>query len=117
MVSVTAFIQHACVKALTLDTAAMRESYRARRDLVCRRLAEMGVEVTIPDGAFYVFPSIEKFGMDSDTFCRRMIKEGKVGAVPGWCFGTEGYIRISYCYSEEILAECMDRMERFIKSL
>lgn len=117
VVSVNAFIQNACVKALSTDSTPMREVYRRRRDLVCSRLAEMGVDVVVPEGAFYVFPSIEKFGMDSDTFCRRMIKEGKVGAVPGWCFSTEGYIRISYCYSDEILTECMDRMEKFIKSL
>ena len=47
----------------------------------------------------------------------RMIQEGKVATVPGIAFGTEGFIRISYCYSDEELAEAMDRMERFITKL
>lgn len=117
IVSVPAFVQHACETALTMDTTAMRETYRRRRDFVCSRLADMGLEAVKPEGAFYVFPSIKKFGLDSDTFCRRMIKEALVAAVPGWCFDAEGYLRISYCYADDVLAECMDRMERFVKSL
>ena len=65
-------------------------------------------------GAFYVFVDISRFGISSGEFCTRMIKEAKVAAVPGACFGAEGYIRISYCTSEEQLEKGMDRMERFI---
>jgi len=55
--------------------------------------------------------------MDSGTFCTRMIKEGKVATVPGACFGAEGYLRISYCYSDAELKKGLDRMETFIKTL
>jgi aminotransferase len=55
--------------------------------------------------------------MDSATFCARMIREGLLAAVPGSCFGTEGFIRISYCYGDETLRAGMDRLERFIGTL
>ena len=77
----------------------------------------MGLTFPEPEGAFYVFPKISQYGLDSDTFCTRMIREGKVAAVPGSCFGTEGYLRISYCYSDEMLKTGMDRMEGFLKTL
>ena len=57
------------------------------------------------------------FGMDSEEFCRRMILEGKVAAVPGSCFGLDGYIRISYCYSDRELEKGLDRMAKFIQSI
>jgi len=64
-----------------------------------------------------MFIDIRKFGMDSDTFCTRMLKEGLVGLIPGNCFGGDGYMRLSYCYSDEDLKEGLDRVEKFIKTL
>ena len=55
--------------------------------------------------------------MDSNTFCTRMLKEGLVGVIPGIHFGTEGFMRLSYCYSDADLKEGLDRIETFIKSL
>ena len=55
--------------------------------------------------------------MDSETFCIRLIEEGGLAAVPGSCFGVEGHIRLSYCYSDEELQESLDRLERFIRQL
>lgn len=115
--AVPTFLQEAAVTALKTDPAPMREAYRRRRDYVCRRLEEMGLSFPEPEGAFYVFVDIRKFGIDSDTFCTRMIREGKVAAVPGACFGAEGYIRLSYCYSDEELKKGLDRMETFLKKL
>ena len=77
----------------------------------------MGMEVQKPDGAFYLFPSIRKYQMDSETFCLRMIREGKLAAVPGSCFGADGYIRLSYCYADEQLRQSLDRLESFLKTL
>ena len=95
----------------------MREIYRRRRDYVCDRLREMGLTYPEPEGAFYVFPDISKCGLGSEEFCTRMIREGGVAAVPGACFGAEGYIRLSYCYSDEELKKGLDRMEAFIRRL
>jgi len=115
--SVPAFVQKACVTALETDTTPVRDLFRRRRDYVYRRLTDMGLEVQEPEGAFYMFIDIRKFGMDSDTFCTRMLKEGLVGLIPGNCFGAEGYMRLSYCYSDEDLKEGLDRVEKFIKTL
>ena len=46
-----------------------------------------------------------------------MIREGRLAAVPGVCFGVEGYIRLSYCYSDEELKAGLDNMEAFLKGL
>ncbi len=115
--AVPTFLQAAAVTALQTDPAPMREIYRQRREYVCRRLREMGLSFPEPEGAFYVFPDISRFGISSEEFCIRMIREGKVAAVPGSCFGAEGHIRISYCYSMEELKKGLDRMEAFLISL
>ena len=115
--AVPTFLQEAAVTALKTDPTPMREVYRRRRDYVCSRLREMGLPFPEPEGAFYVFVDIRKFGLDSGTFCIRMIQEGKVAAVPGACFGAEGYIRLSYCYSDAELKKGLDRMDAFLKTL
>ena len=115
--AVPTFLQEAAVTALKTPVDAMRETYRSRRDYVCRRLKEMGLSFPEPEGAFYVFVDIRQFGLDSADFCTRMIREGKVAAVPGSCFGAEGYIRLSYCYSDAELKKGLDRMECFVRIL
>ena len=115
--AVPTFLQEAAIQALKTDPSPMREIYRQRRDYVCGRLRDMGLPFPEPEGAFYVFPSISEFGIGSEEFCLRLIREGKVAAVPGKCFGTEGYIRLSYCYSEEELKRGLDRLEVFVKKL
>ena len=95
----------------------MAKVYDRRRAYVCRRLEEMGLDFPKPQGAFYVFPEISRFGMDSETFCTRMIREAGLAAVPGSCFGVEGYIRLSCCYSDGELEEGLNRLESFIRGL
>lgn len=113
--AVPTFLQEAGLTALKQDVSPMREIYRRRRDYVTSRLTKMGLEFPEPEGAFYVLVDIRKFGMTSDEFCTRLIKEGKLAAVPGSCFGVEGYLRLSYCYAEEELKKGLDRLEAFIK--
>ena len=115
--AVPTFLQDAAITALATDPAPMVEIYRRRREYVCRRLDEMGLSYPAPDGAFYVFPNVSHLGLSSEELCIRMIKEGGVAAVPGSCFGAEGYIRLSYCYSDEELKTGLDRMEAFIRQL
>jgi len=115
--AVPTFLQEAAITALKTDPSPMREIYRRRRDYVCARLDAMGLTYPEPKGAFYVFPDISKFGLSSEEFCRRMITEGKVAAVPGACFGSDKHIRISYCYADEELEKGLDRMEEFLKTL
>ena len=115
--AVPTFLQDACVTALESNVAPMREVYRRRRAFVCRRLREMGLTFPEPKGAFYVFADISRFGLSSAEFCTRMIREAKVAAVPGSCFGAEGYIRLSYCTGDEELEKGMDRMAEFVAKL
>ena len=101
------------------DVELMRESFEKRRNYCMRRLDELNIDVVEPKGAFYIFPSIKKFKLSSEEFCERLLYEGKLACVPGTAFGSlgEGYIRISYCYSEEVLKEAFDRLELFISKL
>ena len=115
--AVPTFLQEAAVEALKTDPTPMRQVYEKRRAYICRRLREMGLTFPEPEGAFYVFPDISRFGLTSAEFCTRMITEGKVAAVPGSCFGAEGYIRLSYCYADQELKKGLDLMEAFIKTL
>lgn len=117
VVSTPAPFQRACMTALDFDPSELIETYRRRREYVLARLDGMGMDVTRPDGAFYVFPSIAKYGLSSGEFCRRMISEAGLAATPGFCFGAEGFIRLSYCCSDEVLREGLDRLERFIHTL
>ena len=112
--AVPTFLQEAGLTALTQDVAPMREIYRRRRDYVTGRLRRMDLSFPEPEGAFYVFVDIRKFGMTSDEFCTRLIREGRLAAVPGSCFGVEGYLRLSYCYSDQELQKGLDRLEAFL---
>ena len=101
------------------EVSRMRSVFIKRRDYVYERLINMGMEVFEPKGAFYIFPSIKKYNLSSEEFCDRMLKEAGVAIVPGDAFGSggEGYVRISYAYSDEQLSEAMDRMEGWIKKI
>ena len=68
-------------------------------------------------GAFYLFPNISSFGLKDTDFCARLLEQEKVAAVPGSAFGAEGYLRLSYATSDEILRKGVDRLTRFCVSL
>lgn len=95
----------------------MVQQYNFRRQLVFSRLRDMGLECFEPEGAFYIFPSIETTGFSSEAFAEMLLKEEKVAVVPGEAFGDsgKGHIRISYANSVDNLTEAMNRMERFIQ--
>jgi len=114
---VSTFIQTACIEALKTDSSEMIASYERRRDYTVKRFQDMGLQMPYPAGAFYAFPSIKEFGISDDEFCRRMITEAGVAAVPGSCFGTDGYIRICYCVSDHDLEEGLNRIESFVSKL
>ena len=114
--------QFAAVEALRNcddDVDRMVEAYNQRRRFLLNSFKEMGIDCFEPFGAFYVFPSIAKFGMTSEEFANRLLKEQKLAVVPGTAFGEcgEGFVRISYAYSIENLKQGMDRIRKFIESL
>jgi aspartate/methionine/tyrosine aminotransferase len=78
-----------------------------------------GVRCSEPEGAFYLFPDIRGTGLSSEEFAWGLLEKGKVATLPGSAFGAcgEGYVRLACTRSLEVLAEGMDRMEAFVKSL
>ncbi|MBO5622502.1 MAG: aminotransferase class I/II-fold pyridoxal phosphate-dependent enzyme, partial [Butyrivibrio sp.] len=114
--------QYAAVEALKNgdgDVQMMREQYNHRRRYLLNEFDRIGLPCFEPYGAFYVFPCIKKFGMSSEEFCTRLLKEEKLAVVPGTAFGDcgEGYIRVSYAYSLENLKAALERLERFMSKL
>lgn len=114
--------QYAAVDALRngdKDVQMMCESYNQRRRFVVHELRDMGMDCFEPYGAFYVFPSIKKFGMTSDEFANKLLEEEKVAVVPGTAFGDcgEGFLRISYAYSLENLKIALGRVRNFVERL
>ncbi|WP_456395228.1 pyridoxal phosphate-dependent aminotransferase [Thermococcus sp.] len=116
------FAQYAAAKALKDERSwkaveEMRREYERRRNLVWKRLNEMGLPTLKPKGAFYIFPRIRDTGLSSKEFSELMLLQAKVAVVPGSAFGSagEGYIRISYATAYEKLEEAMDRMEKVLR--
>lgn len=114
--------QYAAIEALKNgdnDVKEMRQAYNQRRRYLMKRFKDIGLECFEPYGAFYVFPCIKEFGMTSEEFATRFLREEKVAAVPGTAFGQsgEGFLRISYAYSMENLKEAINRLENFVKKL
>lgn len=99
------------------EVEKMRKSYEMRRNLVVKELNEMGLDTFMPQGAFYVFPSIKCTGLSSDKFCELLLKEQSVACVPGTAFSQagEGFIRVSYAYSIEQLKTALDRIRIFVE--
>ncbi|MGG1942834.1 aminotransferase A [Paenibacillus polymyxa] len=114
--------QYAALEALTAgvdDALPMRDEYRKRRDYVHGRLADMGIPLEKPEGAFYLFPSIAHFGLSSMDFTLKLLEEQGVAVVPGDAFSSygEGYIRLSYAYGQDVLEQGLDKIERFVKGI
>ena len=114
--------QYAAVEALRNgdeDVKMMRTSYDQRRKFLMHEFERMGIPCFEPQGAFYIFPNISKFGMTSEEFATRLLKEEKVAIVPGSAFGEcgEGFLRVSYAYSLKQLKEALGRIEKFINRL
>lgn len=114
--------QYAAVEALKNgddDVKEMREAYNQRRRYLMYAFKEMGLECFEPFGAFYVFPCIKEFGMTSEEFADRFLREEKVAVVPGTAFGDcgEGFLRISYAYSLENLKVAIGKLRVFVERL
>ena len=101
------------------DIEYMAEEYDRRRRYIYAGLAKLGIECFEPEGAFYIYPYIGKFGLSSEEFCQRLLVEQKCAIVPGTAFGAcgEGFARISYAYSVSHITEALEKIEKFIKTL
>lgn len=97
----------------------MKCEYDMRRRYVLSSLRKIGFDVFEPEGAFYIFPSVEKFNLTGEEFANKLLEKEHVAVVPGDSFGESGkyHIRISYAYSMSNLSKALERIERFIKTL
>ena len=122
--NVTTFAQYGALAALTEKekTAAalktMLAAFDRRRKFLHAELNKIpGVTCLLAEGAFYLFPNVTSFGLKDLDFCNRLLDEEKVAAVPGSAFGAEGYLRLSYATSDEIIAKGVARLAKFCASL
>jgi aminotransferase len=102
------------------ELGAMVHDYRECRDYIYPFLSRLGfITPQSPQGAFYLFASVEKFGMDGDVFAKRLVEEQGVAIIPGSAFGEHysHYVRFSYCVDLELLKKALDKVEAFVKSL
>ncbi len=122
-ISAPTIAQHAALHAFDAgdETAMMRKTYRERRGFLFPRLKELGFRLPAwPEGAFYIYADIERWGMDSMEFVERALVEAKVAITPGYDFGTCGaasHVRFSYATSIERLSLGCDRLEKWLPTL
>ena len=104
------------------SVAEMLAQYARRRELMTRRLSALpGVDCAEPEGAFYVFPRVEalypKKGVTGSVeFCRRLLDEAHVAAVPGEAFGVDSCVRFSFATSEDRIEEGLRRFETWLRA-
>lgn len=122
--NVTTFAQYGALAALKekektkAALAQMLTAFDRRRRFLHTELNKIpGITCLLAEGAFYLFPNISSFGLSDMEFCARLLETEKVAAVPGSAFGAEGYLRLSYATSDEILAKGVSRLARFCASL
>ena len=101
---------------------SMIEEYKRRRDWIVPALNQInGIECALPEGAFYVMPNVKRlFGKrvnSSAEFAKALLDEARVVVTAGSAFGIEGYIRISYANSMEMIHEGVRRIAEVAKKL
>ena len=111
--------QYAAVEALKNGEKSIRDmcmEYDDRRKIIVESFNNLGLTCFNPEGAFYIFPSIQSTGLTSNDFCEKLLLDQKVAVVPGTAFGNcgEGFIRVSYAYSIKQINAAIERIERFI---
>ncbi len=118
-----AFTQVAGVEALTGPQELVQEhaaEYQRRRDHIVAGLnAIPGVRCQVPQGAFYVFPNVKSFGLTSKVIAARLMDEAGVAVLAGTDFGAggEGYLRLCYATSMEVIQASLEKMGDWFKRL
>ncbi|MBT2722471.1 aminotransferase A [Bacillus sp. ISL-46] len=118
----TSIAQKAAFAAVTTgidDALVMKKEYLKRRDYVFKRLSAMGLDAVKPDGAFYFFVKIpDTIALSSFDFALKLVQETKVAVVPGSAFSEygEGYFRLSFACSMELLELGLNRLEQYLRN-
>ena len=122
MLCASSLAQAAAIEALQSgqpQMLEMRREYGQRRNVIVKRLNEMGLPCLTPKGAFYVFPRITGTGLSSAEFARRLLEEQQVAVVPGTAFGPsgEGYVRCAYATAMDEIETAMARLRAFLDAI
>ncbi|MEN9252468.1 MAG: pyridoxal phosphate-dependent aminotransferase [Thermostichales cyanobacterium BF4_bins_65] len=121
--NVCTFAQYGALQALIdplslQSIAEMRQELRIRRNLMMAALDKIAkISYFPPGGAFYLWVNIEQTGLDSLSFCERLLKDFHLAAIPGIAFGCEGWIRLSYAASRETLLSGVEALNHCLDSL
>jgi aspartate aminotransferase len=119
--NVCTFAQYGALAAITGPrdcVHAMAEQFNHRRALLSDRLMAMpGLKLQPPEGAFYAFPDVSHYLLDSMTLCNRLLDEVGLAVVPGVAFGDDRCIRLSCAASPETINDGLDRLQRFLASI
>lgn len=111
--------QHAALVALAPEARGLLEARKAelgqRRDWLLPRLVELGFQIGVePEGAFYIYTGIERFGMDAEALAEKLLLEAGVAITPGTDFGSHGasrHVRFAYTTSLDRIREAVGRLE------
>ena len=118
--SVTQYALQAINDAQTeKEVAVMVHDYKECRDFAYDFITNLGFKCVKPEGAFYLFASVEKFGMDGDEFAKKLVDEQHVALIPGSAFSDlyKNYVRFSYCVDLDLLKKAFDKLAVFVKGL
>lgn len=126
----TTIAQMAAIEAMNADQSCVSEmlkAFKRRRELIVGLLKDIpGLQLSIPEGAFYVFPKIDSyFGKSygkrkiesSNDFCLYLLEEAHIGTVPGEAFGEPSCFRISFATSDDKIVEAMKRLKEALAKL
>lgn len=114
-------MQYGAIEALKNgkdDAVPMRDEYKVRRDYIIEKMSELGFQIIKPDGAFYIFAKIPAgYSQDSFAFLQDFARKKAVALIPGVAFGQygEGYVRVSYAASMEVIREAMKRLKEYME--
>ena len=103
--------------AMTAVAEMLTHFDRRRLFLLDALNAIEGVACPRAQGAFYLFPNVSSLGLETDDLADRLLDEHKVAVVPGSGFGAEGYIRLSYATSDEVIEKGIARYREFCSNL
>jgi len=119
--NISSITQTASITALNgaadKDIEAMRKEFEKRKHLAVEIINNInGLSVVNPNGAFYLFVNIKEISNDSMTFCKELLEKVGVAVVPGLAFGVEGYFRLSFATSEDIIKDGLNRIKQFVEN-
>jgi aspartate aminotransferase len=125
--------QMAATKAMQIEPTSseqvnnMVSSFKSRRDLLIKLMKDIpGIKLTIPDGAFYLFPDVSSYYgkkdgntiiNNSSDLCIYLLNKAHVALVPGEAFGSPRCVRLSYATSNELIIEAIKRIKEALEEL